>query len=249
VSKVEGRGEVLGLIPARGGSKSIPLKNMAMLGGEPLIDFVISSAQSSGLLHRVICSTDSDLIAGFCRDKGVEVVRRPDTLAGDETPVVDVVRHVLEVYTKHPEGYPLPEIIVLLQPTSPFVLPEHIEGCVEALWSDKEANSVQTISRMPHNYHAYNQREINNGYVEFRFPDLRARCYNKQRKPELYVFGNLVATRTSAFLQTNQLFCAPSIGVEVPVEYALDVDGPADLEVAEWMLQTGRVNVAHRSSS
>jgi CMP-N-acetylneuraminic acid synthetase len=103
------------------------------------------------------------------------------------------------------------------------------------------ANSIQTISTFPHNYHAYNQRIIEDGAVKFRFVEERARCYNKQSKPEFFVFGNLVVTRSQALHQMGEVFAQPSLPYKIPYRYALDVDGPEDLTLAEWSIRENRV--------
>src|SRR5262245_4566414 len=106
-------GTAWGLVPARGGSKSIPLKNLALLGGQPLMSYGISAAQKSGCLDRIICSTESQKIAATALELGIEVDSRPDTLCGDDTPVADVAREFLQ---RQSGG--LPDILVLIQPTS-----------------------------------------------------------------------------------------------------------------------------------
>ncbi|GKT37469.1 acylneuraminate cytidylyltransferase family protein, partial [Aduncisulcus paluster] len=84
--------------------------------------------------------------------------------------------------------------LALLQPTSPFLLPAQIDACSEALRDNPEANSAQTVAEIPHNYHAFNQRVIKDGAVDFNFTEERKFCYNKQSKPHFYSFGNLVIT-------------------------------------------------------
>jgi CMP-N-acetylneuraminic acid synthetase len=77
--------------------------------------------------------------------------------------------------------------------------------------------------------------------VQFRFPEERAICYNKQAKPKFYIFGNLIVTRTEALLQDKEIFAPPSIPCEIPFQYALDIDSSEDLELAEWYIQTRKV--------
>lgn len=231
--------EILGLIPARGGSKSIPQKNIVPLNRHPLITYVINAGKRSEYINRIICSTDDQQISKICIDLGVEVMDRPKELAQDDTHVVDVMINVLR-FLENKEGY-IPWAVALLQPTSPFLLPEHIDQSVKLLSSSPGANSAQTVAAFPHNYHAYNQRVVEEGVVRFRFPEERALCYNKQTKPQFYIFGNLVITLTKALLQKKEIFALPSLPYEIPYSYALDVDGPKDLEFAEWYIQKGNV--------
>lgn len=230
---------VWAVIPARGGSKSIRLKNLAPLYGRPLIDYVINAAKVSKTIDRIICSTDNKKIMDFCRIKGIEIHKRPSEMARDSTPILDVLIDLLKFYRRS-EGA-MPEMIALLQPTSPFILPSHINACVKKLRDAPYANSSQTISECPHNLHAYNQRIIKGRLVEFKFPRERMRCYNKQTKPKFYVFGNLVVARTEALLRQRKVFPNPSIPCVIPYRYAFDVDGPWDLRVAKNMLKGGMV--------
>ncbi len=236
--------EILGLIPARGGSKSIPLKNIVSLSGHPLITYVIEAAQKSRTINRIVCSTDSDRIGKVCSQTGIEVMKRPDSLARDETHIIDVIIDLLKHFEE--QGNCSPFAIALLQPTSPFVLPKHIDESVQMLMDDPGANSVQTITKIPHNYHAYNQRRVTDRQVGFCFPEERARCYNKQTKPDFFMFGNLIVTRTDALQDQRNVFAEPSLANEIPYHYALDVDGPNDLELAEWYLKTKKVDLSKK---
>lgn len=235
--------DILGLIPARGGSKSIPLKNLVPLNGHPLISYVINAARHCSSIDRIICSTDNKQINEVCKDAGIGIADRPEELARDETNVIDVMIDLLNTLQSE-EGY-VPFAVVLLQPTSPFILPKHIDHCVNLLLEDETAESVQTISKFPHNYHAFNQRIFDSGFVNFRFLEERRICYNKQTKPEFYKFGNLVITRTGALCEDRQVFAQPSLGYEVPFYYAHDLDGPDDLEMAEWYIERGKVSLQH----
>ena len=233
--------EILGLIPARGGSKSIPLKNIVDLHGVPLISYVIRAGKASRFLTRLICSTDSNQIAEVCARHQVEVMARPPVLAQDLTNVVDVVIDVLTKLEKG-EGY-VPFAVALLQPTSPFVLPGHIDRCIEMLRKDQNAASAQTIATFHHNYHAFNQRVVDDKGVHFVFREERLKCYNKQKKPVFYCFGNIVATRSHALREKKEIFAEPSLGWEIPLPYAIEVDGPEDLDLAEWYIQSGKVKI------
>jgi CMP-N,N'-diacetyllegionaminic acid synthase len=235
--------EIWGIIPARGGSKSIPLKNLAKLSNRPLIEYVIRAAQACSSVDRIVCSTEDERIRGFCLEQGIEVHNRPKGLAADDTNVLDVLVDLLIEFRA--KEVPLPAHIVLLQPTSPFVLPSHIDTCVNLIENDNTVNSSQTVTKFPHNFHAYNQRVIEKGYVRFMFAEERKRHYNKQTKPEFYIFGNLVVVRSKALLQGKEIFAEPSIPHIVPYQYALDVDGPVDLELAEWYLSNGKVVLSH----
>lgn len=232
---------VIGLIPARGGSKSIPLKNLAQINGIPLIRFVMSAGLKAASLSKVYCSTDHLAIAQACTEGGVEVIERPEKLGQDDTPVTAVILHVLETLAQRTGC--MPGMIALLQPTSPFLLPSHIDDCVTALRVHPEADSAQTITTVFHNTHAFNQRVVVDGKVQFRFLEERRASYNKQRKPKHYSFGNLVITRARVLLEGQDCFGNISIPVEIPRAYALDVDTLEDLDYASFMVTGGRIGL------
>ncbi|MBT4171275.1 MAG: acylneuraminate cytidylyltransferase family protein, partial [Rhodospirillaceae bacterium] len=135
-------GAVWGLIPARGGSKSIPMKNLTPFVGRPLMDFQVLAANASQCISRILCSTDHQDIADRCATLRIEVHERPIHLGADDTPVMAVIADLLQdLYAK--EGA-VAECIALLQPTSPFLLGEHIRWAVNALLADADAGSAQT---------------------------------------------------------------------------------------------------------
>ncbi|RJR32887.1 MAG: acylneuraminate cytidylyltransferase family protein [Deltaproteobacteria bacterium] len=232
-----------GFIPARGGSKSIPLKNLAFFGGRPLLDYGLLAAKAWSGFARLFCSTDSPEIAARARLLGAEVHHRPADLAGDDTPIYEVVAHFLHDLEEE-EGQ-VAEIIALLQPTSPFLLPEHIEGCVGGLRANLAAGSAQTVVPCPHNAHAYNQRVVEDGKVRFRFPEERRLAYNKQTKPKHYLFGNLLAFRSEAILAQGTLFAEPSLAVPISRPYDFDADDAADFLLGGLILAQGLVRLPH----
>jgi CMP-N,N'-diacetyllegionaminic acid synthase len=223
------------VIPARGGSKSIYKKNIVLLNSVPLINYSIAAAKDSGLFERIICSTDDNEIADTAIDAGIEIDWRPKYLATDQSPVIDTVREFLLRQNEHPS------ILALIQPTSPFLLPVHISKLIKKMENTKECNSGQTITRVPHNYHSWNQRTFNNNNVEFLYKKERTAAYNKQKKPILFNFGNLVAAYTESLINGMDFFSAPSVGVEINWPYNIDVDNLQDLKLAEILLQSNSI--------
>jgi CMP-N-acetylneuraminic acid synthetase len=230
---------VLAVIPARGGSKSIPLKNMTMLGGRPLLSYVIGTAKKSSGLNEVVCSTDNETIARFCREQDIQVILRPDNLSGDDTPIADVMVHILETWHKMYDF--IPGIVPLLQPTSPFILAGQLDELIRIMKQYPEADSAQTIATLPHNHHAFNQRIVEGKRVKFRFPEERLKCFNKQLKPKHHIFGNLLVTRAKSLLDGKGPFGEYSLYHKIESGYAVDIDGPNDLDYAEYLLRSGKV--------
>lgn len=223
-----------GFVPARGGSKSIPLKNLVQIAGRPLLDYGILAAKAWGGLDQIYCSTDNDEIAARAQYLGVSIDHRSEDLAGDETPVAEVARDFLKRQALLNGA--LPDWLFLIQPTSPLVLPEHFDDLKRIVEINPTANSAQTVTMVPHNHHAWNQRLITNGSVAFLYAVERQRAYNKQKKPALYVFANLVVTRVSSLLSGEDFFSQPSLSVIINRPYDLDVDGPDDLLLAEYLI-------------
>jgi CMP-N-acetylneuraminic acid synthetase len=235
--------EVWALIPARGGSKSIPLKNMVKLKGRPLIDYAIIAAKKSAIISRIFCSTDNQEITNFCNKREIEVQERPSSLAGDNISSLDVIIYFLNAIIDN-EGA-LPDYLVFLEPTSPFVLPDHIQGCIDLLNENPTADSAQTITYLPSNHHAYNQRYLDNGFLYFRFPYERVGRFNKQSKPEFYIHGNLRVMRSKSVLEKKDIFGERSLPFIIQRHYAIDIDGPEDLDVAEGLLKCEKVKLPH----
>jgi CMP-N-acetylneuraminic acid synthetase len=135
--------DVLALIPARGGSRGIPEKNLAPCAGRPLIEWTLDAARGSTLVTRVVVSTDSSAIAAEARKHDVEVLDRPPELAGDEVPMLDVVRNAVE------RAGPL-EAVAVLQPTSPLRRAEHVDEALRIL-ADEDCDVVVSVVEVPHN--------------------------------------------------------------------------------------------------
>jgi len=226
------------IIPARGGSKTIPKKNFAGLGGRPLIDYVLLAAQAWGKAERIIVSTDDPKIAQRTKEYRTILSGRPQHLCGDDVPIAAVISDLLDQ-----DRIDWPDICILLQPTSPFVLPEHLDAVLK--FEMIEWNSFETIAISPHNHHEYNQRMIKNGYVFWTHPNERRSYYNKQKKPPRYTFGNLLAFKPRKFMETGYLFETPRRFHYIDRQYAHDIDDELDLQIANAMLETGIVKLEH----
>ncbi len=137
---------IICFIPARGGSKGVPGKNIKDLGGKPLIAWTIDCAEKSRIFQRIIVDTDSEEIAKTAREFGAEVMMRPVELAQDNTTMYDVLKNEL------PRIDPVPELVMLLQPTVPFRKPVHIKVAVGMLTNQTEYDSLITVETVPDKY-------------------------------------------------------------------------------------------------
>ena len=233
------KNELWALIPARGGSKSIPLKNMADLNNFPLLSYTLGAAVKTNVISRIWCSTDHPQIKNYCGKFNISIINRPEGLSGDNVSTTDVITHAYNLFIQSGE---IPEFLVLLEPTSPFIKSNDIEKSFEKIKKNADADSVQTIIEPPPNHHALNQRVISNGLVEFRFYEERKNLFNKQLKPKFYVHGNCRIMRSESFLKNHDIYGKKSLGVIVSKLDAMDVDGPDDFALAEIVINSGLVS-------
>ena len=141
--------KVLGLVPARGGSKGIADKNLRSLGGKPLLQHVADCAEQSGVVDRLVLTTDDERIAELGKNCGIEVpFMRPPELAGDESPMLPVILQALEALAA--EGYE-PDYVLLLQPTSPGRTPELLQRCMNIM-REEDPDSVVTLAPVPEHF-------------------------------------------------------------------------------------------------
>jgi CMP-N,N'-diacetyllegionaminic acid synthase len=211
--------DVLGLIPARGGSKGIPRKNLAEVGGKPLLAWTVEAARAASELTRVVVSTDDDEIAAAA---GVEVLRRPAELAADDTPMLDVVRHAV--------GELSPDVVVLLQPTSPLRRAEHIDACVRLLL-ESGADAVVTVVEVPHRYRPDSLMDVVDGRVV-----ARGRAGTRQEKALVYARNGPAVLARRADRVGDDLYDGDVRPFLMAVRDSLDVDDAADLELAELLV-------------
>lgn len=221
--------DLLGLIPARGGSRGIPRKNLALLSGRPLLAYTCAAAVGSARLTRIIVSTDSEEIAELARELGIEVpFLRPAELAGDATPMIEVIGHALDVLGD-------PDAIVLLQPTSPLRRAEHIDEAVDR-WLETGADSIVSVVRVPHAFVPDSLLRLERDCV---VPYVDARgATRRQGKPALYARnGPAVLVTRPEVIRSGSLYGADTRPYVMAPEASVDVDTPADLELAECLLE------------
>ena len=242
------RDSAIVVIPARGGSKRFPRKNIAMLAGKPLLSYSIKAGLAASTIDGVYVSTEDDEIAEIALAAGASVpYRRPESLAGDEVTADDAVAHLIG-HIKEFDGV-APEIVVLIQPTSPFVKAEHIDAAVIKLRDESALDSVTTMSQLDHRKHPYNLSFIrDDGTWEFIFAQERADARTRQSKPKAQMFCNLFAARIRTMM-TKGRFGDRKGSVLIDDLYAWDIDFPWELEVAEFLIEKGFVDLTHHSEN
>jgi len=228
--------EVLALIPARGGSKSLPRKNVLPLGGIPLIAHTIRAAQAAKCVSRVAVSTEDSEIAEIARQYGADVVKRPMELATDDSTSESALLHSLD-YLEANEGY-LPDILCFLQCTSPFTAPEDIDGVVEAL-IDEAADSSLSVVR----FHHFLWKADETGDLVGVNHDKAIRQRRQDREPEFLETGAVYAMRATGFRAAGHRFFGKTVSFEMPAERVLEIDEPADFALAAARLVTLRARI------
>ena len=226
---------ILGLIPARGGSKAIPHKNIAPLAGKPLLAYTCEAALGSQYLTRVLLNTDDPEIAAVGRSCGVEVpFMRPAHLAADDTSMLPVLQHTLDWLET--EGDFHVDVLVLLQPTSPLRRAEHIDAAVELLLSEG-ADTVVSVVAVPHHFNPVSvmQRD-EQGYLIPYLPG--EMILRRQDKPRVYARnGPAVLAIRRATIEQGQLYGDRTLPYEMDSIASVDIDSPEDLAFAEFLLK------------
>lgn len=212
----------------------MPRKNVAPLAGRPLLAYTCEAARNSRLLDRVVVSTDDEEIARVARHEGVEVpFMRPAALAGDNTPMIDVVRHA--VTELRSQGYEA-DAVVVLQPTSPLRRGSHIDDAVDLL-NTSGADTVVTVVKVPHEFVPSSLMRVEAGRL---VPIDAFSALRRQDKPVLLARNGpaVLAVRT-AVLEKNSFYSGDVRGIEMTFADSVDIDSAEDLLFAEFLIRRG----------
>jgi CMP-N,N'-diacetyllegionaminic acid synthase len=220
--------KVLGIIPARGGSKGVRRKNIRVVGGKPLIAWTIEEGRKSKYIDQLIISTEDKEIAEIARLCGGNVpFLRPVELAKDDTPGVVPVLHALQMLP----GY---DYVVLLQPTSPLRSVEDIDGCIKKC-IEEETNVCVSVSRAEKSPYWFYSLDDKQRVVPL--IDQKEAIDRRQDLPEIYMINGAVYVAKSEWLLQNQTFITPeTVAYIMPYERSLDIDSEFDLKIADLIL-------------
>lgn len=217
----------LGLIPARGGSKGVPRKNVRPLGGKPLIAWTIEAALASGVIDRVVVSTDDEEIAGVGAAWGAEIpFMRPSRLAGDEAPGIEVVRHALEQLS----GF---DTLVLLQPTSPLRTAADVTAAVRLHEASQRRNCIAMTEADDSPYWSYYLgdgvlRPVISHEVPLRRQDL----------PHVVTVNGAIYVANAVRLAAQGSFLQPDmVPYLMPRERSVDIDTEFDFQLCEFLIR------------
>ncbi len=235
---------VLGIVPARGGSKGIARKNIRLLGGKPLIVYTASAALKSVGISRVLLSTDDPEIAEIGKAAGLEApFLRPSELALDSTPMIDVVLHAIRWIQSHGEEY---DAICLLQPTSPLRSAHTIDRCISLLW-ERDVESVISVRPVPPEYNPHwVYFETSDGLLELSTGEREPIPARQQLPPAYHRDGSVFVVKTNTVIQRGSLYGVTTAGVVSPEEEAFDLDTEEQWEVLERRLRSSHESAAMR---
>ena len=222
--------EILCIIPARGGSKRFPGKNLYPLLDQPLLSYPIKVAKQIKLINRIIVSTDEKEIARSARSYGAEVpFLRPEKFSMDDSPVIEAVIFTLKELKK--EKYK-PDYIILLQTVNPLLNKNQVEEAIN-LAIKSGADSVVTVAPVDTSSHPYNLRIINeDGFASFWLKD-KHYSYLGKKKPEYFKIANVLVSSYETIIESKKFEGEKNIPLIVDSVSSLDIDYKSDLELIE----------------
>jgi CMP-N,N'-diacetyllegionaminic acid synthase len=221
---------VLAIVPARAGSKGVPGKNIRTLAGRTLLDYAALAARDSGVIDRIVLSTDSDEIADAGKRAGLEVpFMRPASLAQDDTPMLPVIQHAIESLAA--DGW-TPDVIVLLQPTSPLRRASHVRDAVTRL-KETKADSVVSVIELPRHLSPDYVMRIEDGVLHPFLPEGAAVTRRQDARPAYSREGTVYVCWRATVERWGNIYgeqCQPLI---LDAADSLSIDSPDDWAEAE----------------
>ena len=232
---------VLGIIPARGGSKDVKRKNLQQVAGRTLLSYTAEAALASNSIQRVVLSSEDEEILEIGKSLGLETpFVRPKELADDDTPTLPVLNHALDTLWDI-EQY-RPDIVVTLQPTSPLRTQYHIDKSLE-MFIGSNADSLVSVVKVPHAYNPTNVFQVEGGFAKHYLSDYKPfQPSRRQNLPSLFARNGpaILITRSVILLDNGSLYGENIMTFEMERECSLDIDEYFDLELAEYLLSGNR---------
>lgn len=227
--------KILTLVPARGGSKGLPKKNITLLMGKPLIQYTIEAARGSEYSNDIVVSTESKEISEIAQQLGAWVpFLRPKRLSGDSVKTVEVAQHVInQLRTQYQKVY---SHILLLQPTSPLRISDDISNAIELMKREKADNVVSLTGLV--GPHPYKLKWIIDGKVRPFLPGMDSGTPRQELPQVFFLNGAVYFSKMTQFLKTGSFFSGNTCAYIMPQERSINIDGPLDLLVAECILRS-----------
>jgi len=219
----------LAIIPARGGSKRLPRKNILNLGGKPLIGWSIEAALGSRYIDKIVVTSDDDNILKIAEQYHVKIIKRPPKLASDTALTYDVVKHTIETIQKKYD------YIVLLQPTSPLRNNLHIDDAIESLFN-KNADAIVSVTETDHSPLWSNILPENGSMENFLRRDI---LQKRSQELEKYyrINGAIYIVDTNILLKDKTIFPKKNIYAYIMDRFtSIDIDEKIDFEIASFLI-------------
>lgn len=235
--------DILAIIPARGGSKGLPKKNIRLLNNKPMIAYTIHAALHSRFINQIIVSTDDPDIADITKKNGAEVLNRPSELATDNASTIDVVLHCLSILE---EQNRLPDYVILLQPTSPLRTVNDIDDSITLL---SLGNGDAVISVRENEHPPYWSCIIENQLLKPAFGEQYLRI-RRQEIPLTYTPNGAIYIATPDHIKQNRNFYGErTLPFVMPKERSVDIDSEIDFILADAIMKKGNISSVENLSS
>jgi CMP-N,N'-diacetyllegionaminic acid synthase len=229
---------VLVIIPARGGSKGVPQKNIKLLGGKPLIAHAIECALGSKKATKIVVSTDDDAIASAANQYPIEVVKRPSELAEDDSNVVTAVTYTYD-YLK--EDF---DVIVLLQPTAPLRTSADLDAVIDLLEKNKNTDGVISVVPMD-DVHPARMYDLNETQQLVPLIENGETLRRQDLKPVYYRNGCFYAVRTKAFYEQQSFMVAHKLAFVMNPNWLINIDNQRDFQLATLLYEDWKNETTH----
>jgi CMP-N,N'-diacetyllegionaminic acid synthase len=225
--------KILAIIPARGGSKGVPRKNIKLLNGTPLIEYSITAAKDSNLITEILVNSDDDEILNIAKKNNVTLFKRKPELATDTSSSIDVVLDTLNELEKQNKFY---DAVILLQPTSPFRPKYFIDESIEK-FNKNGFDSLISVLEVPHEYNPHWTFELKDNLLQIATGDKEI-IKRRQDLPKAYFRdGSIYITKKEVLMQQKS-FYGNSLGfIESNPEYYCNIDTMKDWENAELLVK------------
>ncbi|MDP3624755.1 MAG: acylneuraminate cytidylyltransferase family protein [Methanobacteriaceae archaeon] len=227
---------IISVIPARGGSKGLLRKNVKSIAGTQLITYSINAANNSKYIKNSFISTEDPEIESISKNCGFEVIKRPETLAKDNSLTIDVILHSLDFFE---EKGAIIDLLVLLQPTSPLRTSIDIDNAIE-LYINNDCESVISVSELEHS--PYWSLKLQNSYL---IPSFGKEYFEKRRQdlPTLYSPNGAIFISKPEYLRKHKTFYSEkTLPYIMPPERSIDIDTELDFKLAELILKERKEN-------
>ncbi len=225
---------ILGIIPARGGSKGIPKKNLVKILDKSLLHYAINAAKKSHYIDKYYVSTDDEEISLAAKELNSSVIQRPIELASDTSKSIEVIKHAINFVEKEKSIYP--EILVLIQPTTPFRDSSDIDRAIEII-KKKNCDSVVSVAQTPSHFNFEWQLKINsNGFLKMIDESSLSKMATQRQKLTNTYFRNgaVYISKVDVIKKYNNIYGNNSVPYVMPLKKSINIDSYDDLELAKF---------------